>query len=180
MSTNKLNPHDPRIANADPIEVVWPNFVAWCNKVTTNLGRPGLLVAWNGLSCDVKWMFKLTSPSGKWKLKMPEGVQFFCDPCSAIKHYKSCKLNGTKTGRNHALGTIYEFITGNQLLDAHNSLIDAKAQLLVFHHQYFRKFLDTGKTIQLMENALQSKMRKQIKQDNELTKPVPLGWEEDS
>jgi hypothetical protein len=46
--------------------------------------------------------------------------------------------------------------------------------------RYLRDYFDTKKSIQPMEDALSTKERNEIKQRDELTKPVPGGWDEES
>ncbi len=50
--------------------------------------------------------------------------------CRVIAKYKSCPLNETKLKtRGHALGVMWSFINDGQCLEnAHNSMVDAKAQ----------------------------------------------------
>jgi hypothetical protein len=111
---------------------------------------------------------------------MPDGCDFFCDPCKAIQHYRGCELNRQKSGENHALGSVYKFVTGKPLVDAHNSLADAKAQMtIVLDDRYMFKYFDTVKSIQPMEDALSAKERNEIKHWDELTRPMPDGWVEE-
>jgi hypothetical protein len=157
VAVHLLDANHESIKSADPIETVWPMFVDWCEALTSDGQTKVVLVAWNGTTCDIKWIHRLTSPSGEWKLKMPDGCDFFCDPYKAIKHYKTCELNPQTTGENLVLGTVYRIVTGGDLDNAHNSLVDALAQ----------------KTVMLDRRYLK------IKQWNELTRPVPNGWLEE-
>jgi hypothetical protein len=77
MRIHKLEADSPVIKSADPIETVWPKFVEWCEALTREGPTKVMLVAWNGTTCDIKWIHRLTSPSGEWKLKMPDGCDFF-------------------------------------------------------------------------------------------------------
>ena len=180
MNIIGYGPSDPRIQNANPINIVWPQFVSWCENLVTERNQKAVLVAWNGESSDMKWVWQVTSPSGQWKLKMPEGVDFFCDPCGAIKHFKSCQLNNAKTGVGHALGSVYQYVTGKQLIDQHNSLADAKAQVSVMFDKHFiETFFDRAKSLKPIDDVLKGRMKKEIAIENELTKKVPDGWKEE-
>jgi len=60
--------------NAEGIEIVWNEFVSYIDK---NIGRyqRECLVAWNGESGDMKWIYKLTQAPGS-KLAMPKGIKY--------------------------------------------------------------------------------------------------------
>ena len=68
-----VHANSPQIKNAKGIEIVWNDFVSYIDK---NIGRDqrGCLVAWNGESCDMKWIYKLTQAPGS-KLAMPKGIK---------------------------------------------------------------------------------------------------------
>lgn len=169
-----LHANDQRIMQADPIETVWPKFTTWVEELPESNDDQLLLVAWSGTGSDMKWIFKLTSQSGRWKLKMPKGCDFFCDPCHAINHYPSCLLHPSKTGKNLTLETIYEHITGSRLEGAHNSLVDARGQKTVLlDSRFLDKFFDTKYSIVPVDKVLKAKEKNEIKQQEELTKEVP-------
>ncbi len=54
-----LNANSPGIKNAKGIKIGWNEIVSYIDK---NVGRDQreCLVAWNGESCDMKWIYKLT------------------------------------------------------------------------------------------------------------------------
>jgi hypothetical protein len=112
---------------------------------------------------------------------MPDGCDFFYDPYKAIQHYKSCMLNTRKSGRHSLeLADVYQYITGKTLVNAHNSLSDAKAQkTIMLDPRYKEKYFDTIVSIRPIEEALSAKERKVIQQWDELTRPVPKGWVEE-
>ena len=76
--------------NADEIDVVWKEF---CEFIGRHIGRDqkGVLVAWNGQSCDLRWIYKLFQ-APRSVLSLPVNLEFFMDPSVVIKHYASCKL----------------------------------------------------------------------------------------
>lgn len=131
VNLHGLHANHPSIVNADGIQTVWPKFVTWAESLTADRDQKVILIAWNGTTSDMKWIFRLTSQSGAWKLKMPNGFDYFCDPYRAIQHYKSCPLHPNKTGCSLQLPDIYKFLTERDLANAHNSLQDAIAQKLV-------------------------------------------------
>ncbi len=85
--------------------------------------NPRFFVAWNGGTCDLKWLWKLTqAPNLQYSL--PENVRYFIDPCCVIVKYKSCLLNKTKSKtQGHALGVMWSYINDGQCLaNAHDSI----------------------------------------------------------
>ena len=55
---HKLHKDDPRIESADDIATVWKQF---CDFINSNVGasQKGVLIAWNGATCDMRWIYKL-------------------------------------------------------------------------------------------------------------------------
>ena len=47
-----------KIRDADDIATVWNQFYEF---IKSNIGRQqvGVLVAWNGVTCDMRWIYKL-------------------------------------------------------------------------------------------------------------------------
>ena len=58
-----LHPNHPSTTNADALEVVWEKIT---NHINEHVGKDerGLLVAWNGASCDVEWLCRMTEGRG--------------------------------------------------------------------------------------------------------------------
>ena len=116
------------MTNADTLEVVWEQFANCVNKHVGKDER-GLLVAWNGASCDMEWLCKITEGRGA-HLSFPPCLKHVLDPFCAIQKHKvrSNKLHPNKTKKYLSLSTVYELVTGTRLVNAHDSLVDAKAQ----------------------------------------------------
>ena len=98
----------------------------------------GVLVAWNGASCDLEWIYRLTqSPSAK--LSLSPRVQYFLDPYHSINKTTSCGFNKKKSKLDLlCLGNVYEFMSGEAMENAHCSLADAKAQTEIVLSKEFR------------------------------------------
>lgn len=89
------------------------NFIEM--NININNNEVGVLVAWNGASCDLKWIYNITQAPGS-TLVMPYQIKYFLDPLLIIKHYKNCKLNPMKSKlSNLSLGTIWKYIMGKVL-----------------------------------------------------------------
>ena len=171
---------DFRIMNAGKILEVWPRFKS---KVVSYLdsGRHiGMMIAWNGRGSNCTKLFELTEITHKGTLEMPQWVKYFGDPMVAIKEYKRNQFNNTKRKPNVlegcGLGLVYEIIFGQPLDNAHNSLVDAKAQASIFAHEEVQKDFDRTKCIMLMDDVWSGKKKQDAEVNQEPTRAVPFGW----
>jgi hypothetical protein len=131
IAVHGLRRTDPRIANAQSIHVVWAQFVSW------EFGSV-ILVAWNGESCDLKWLWKICqSPNSP--CAFPDKLQFFIDPWKVIKHYTSCPVHPSKSKIYClSLGTVHKFLfEDEEIAGAHDSLADCRAQSNIILHESF-------------------------------------------
>jgi len=83
-----LHESHPQIIDADPIQIVWEDFTKYVNRHIGPSQR-GVLVAWNGETCDMKWIYKIAQAPNS-KLSMPSRIKDFMDPLKVIRSYKSC------------------------------------------------------------------------------------------
>ena len=103
IDVHGILPTDPRITGADEMRIVWPQFLLWFSE-HSSAAEPIFLVAWNGGTCNLKWLCRLTQ-APNLQYSWPENLRYFIDPCRVIAKYKSCPLNETKSKtRGHALG----------------------------------------------------------------------------
>lgn len=179
VNLHGLSASDDRIQNASPIDVVWKNFVARVEQVVTSPKR-GVFVAWNGKSCDMEWIYRITLGNPEGGLKFPKRCQFFLDPYKAIGHYKSCELHPANSGlQDLHLGSVYEFIKSASLENAHNSLFDCRAQAVVLFDERFKDFRDRPKSISLVDDIWDNKVKNRAKQEQEKTRKVHSSWKAD-
>ena len=54
------------------------------------------MLAYNGETCDLKWIWRLTQAPGL-PYGMPQKLKYFLNPLRVIKNYKGCKLNLVKS-----------------------------------------------------------------------------------
>ena len=90
-----LHYRDPRIVPAASMPSVWADFCKW---ITTTI-QPGevvIVVAYNGPTCNLKWIWKLTQAPNSLYL-IPDVMKLFLDPLWAINKYEGCKINPTKS-----------------------------------------------------------------------------------
>ena len=75
----------------DGSDVVWKEF---CEFIGRHIGpdQKGVLVAWNGQSCDLRWIYKFFQ-APRSVLSLTVNLIFFMDPSIVIKHYAWCKLH---------------------------------------------------------------------------------------
>jgi hypothetical protein len=52
-----LHSQSPEIVDADPIYLVWKRFKSWLD-LYLQLDDDGVLVAWNGETCDLTWLWR--------------------------------------------------------------------------------------------------------------------------
>jgi hypothetical protein len=169
---------DPRIVNAQPIRVVWENFVAWFNDLSREFAAV-ILVAWNGETCDLKWLWKICqSPNSPCQL--PSKLQYFMDPYKVIKHYTSCRINPTKSKIDSlSLGSIYKYLfDGEDIEGAHNSLNDCNAQTSIMFHEYFVPFVNRTQSIDHIDKIFKLKDIAEWKRNMEPIRPVHDPWKE--
>ena len=130
----------PSIRSAGKTKGVWKSF---CLSVNNNLSEEdevGCVVAWNGAGSYMKWIQATDAPES-----LPPKLKYFLDPFRVIKAYANCLLNSLAS---LSLGTVWAHVTNMDLLDdAHNSLVDAKAQTDILFHSSFITLLDCGKSI---------------------------------
>ena len=59
LGIHGLSASDQRIISAGDMMDVWGRFLTWLHANTT-FDETVILVAWNGASCDLKWLWKIT------------------------------------------------------------------------------------------------------------------------
>ena len=119
---NGLTRSDPRIRQASDIDAVWADFKKWIRDNT----KPDdiiVLVAWNGKSCDLKWLWKLTQ-APRSTLSMPTKIQYFIDPYRVIQKYTKGGLHPNVSKIDSLeLGVVWQFITKNNFNSIHHKNI---------------------------------------------------------
>jgi hypothetical protein len=172
---------DPRISSADSIVDVWPRFVEYVEKHLDGGRKVGMMLAWNGKGSDCAKLFHITEVQYAGVLFMPKWIEYFCDPCLSISGYKACMLHESKRKSKqpgYGLGTVYMELFGVELVGAHDSLNDCKAQVRIVAHDSIRKFIDRKKSVCRMENVWAGKQKRNAELSMEPTRAVPHGWEE--
>mmetsp|Transcript_2671 Transcript_2671/g.5719 ORF Transcript_2671/g.5719 Transcript_2671/m.5719 type:complete len:210 (+) Transcript_2671:719-1348(+) len=137
-----------------------------------------ILVAYNGETCNLKWLWKLTNTPNS-SIAMPPKCKFFINPFKIIKHYKSCFLHPSKMKLELSnLQSIYKYVTEQDLVGAHDSIGDYKAQTTIVVTDLFFSFIDKTKSIfpinEIFSKCEQSEMQKRL----EPAKPVHEPWVE--
>ena len=132
--------------NANNINVVWHEFTEFLVR-HVKPDEVGILVAYKGETCDLRWLWKITQAPNS-ALLIPPNINYFLDPLHTIAKYSRCKYNLDKSKLvSLSLGCVYKFIKGGSLNGAHNSLVDVQAQTAVVTHQYFLPFIDCTHSI---------------------------------
>jgi len=79
------------IVNAADIETVWDQFRRWFYTYLREY-EVAVLVAWNGETYNLKWLWKLTQ-APRYPFYLPEERIYFMGPTKTLQHYNSYKLN---------------------------------------------------------------------------------------
>ena len=95
MEITGLHAGHPSIIEADSSEVVWSRFVSFLNKYINGEKR-GIIIAWNGASCDLDWIYRYTQAPGS-SLKLPPRMKYFMDPYRLIETTSGCKIHKSKS-----------------------------------------------------------------------------------
>ena len=95
VAIHGLHASHPSIRDAEEIHAVWHRFCQW---IRANVARDEVivLVAYNGETCDLKWLWMMTQ-SPRSQLSLPPQIQFFLDPLQVVRNYKGCKLHPLKS-----------------------------------------------------------------------------------
>jgi hypothetical protein len=109
-------------------------------------------------------------------LNIPPQIVYFMDPLEAIKGYK-CPLHPDKSKLDSLeLGVVYQFITGENLNGARDSLVDVKAQTTVIMSTQFREYIDKAKSIRLVEDIFTAAEKREMLKKMESLQPVHEPW----
>jgi hypothetical protein len=174
-----LHRHDQRIMSADKIDLVWNQFTEWIDEEVT-ADEVAILVAYNGASCDLCWIWKLTqSPFSK--CVMPAKIKLFLDPLHVIKHYKTCKINSQHSKlETYELGSVWRYLFPNKEFPGslHDSMTDAVCQSDLIAHVKFVTYINRSQSIRLISDMFRSNERKQLMNKLEPVRPVHGPWRE--
>ena len=132
-----LTKDDERIVSADSIVGVWNRFNSF---VDLHVGRDqrAVLVAWNGKSCDMKWLYKLCQ-APRSILQLHQSITYFTETMEVIKNYKNMSRTNPRL-ESYELGSVWSYLKKRNLNGAHNSLVDAIAQTDIVVSSEFMPF----------------------------------------
>lgn len=182
-SVHGLSANHQDIQCANKMDTVWDEFIQWFN---TNIRRDEVvvLVAYNGESCDLKWLWKLTqTPRSPYCL--PDQQKLYMDPLYVMRHYGGCQLN-MKHSRidSYDVSVFWSYIqllrTGVvvNLDGAHNSLVDAKAQTDILLDPHFVSYINKTESIRIIDEIFSKTEQREMKKKVEPIRPVHSSWEE--
>ena len=173
--------NDTRLLGAPTVAEVWIDFckvVEAMFESSDHTDNAGVLVAWNGKSCDLEWIYRLIHSHDE--CEMPPQIRYFMDPYQVIKKHQGCNLNPKKSKiPDLKLSTVYKYVAGTDLLNAHNSLFDCRAQGTVLMSTDYKKYQDMTTSICTIESVWSYKEKKRVKLQHELTAPTHDTWKSD-
>jgi hypothetical protein len=110
---------------------------------------------------------------------MPPQLRFFMDPKFIISNYTGCKLNPKHSKiESLELGVVWKYITKRNLNRAHNSLVDAAAQLDVISHQHFLPYLNKKNSLPPINDIVTKTEKWEMLKKMEPDHPVQEPWKE--
>ena len=172
-----LHASHPSIQSAQDMKTVWNEWEIFIdNEICTE--EIGILIAYNGESCDLKWLWKLTQSSTS-KLNMPPQVKHFLDPLKVIREYKSCPINSKNSKlESYELGVVWSYLhNGDNFNGAHDSLADAKAQTdIVISDSFGMKFIDRTKSIRRIQDLFTKTEVSEMRKTMEPLREVHTPW----
>ncbi len=128
IDIHQIHPDDKCNVSAHNIDRVWGQFKTWLNR-HVSISETDILVAWNGKTCDIKWLWKITQ-APRSCLSFPPQTQFFIDPYRVITSFKLCLLNKSKSKlEGYDLGSMWKYIKGQNLNEPITALLMSKRRL---------------------------------------------------
>ena len=127
VAVHGIGKGDVRLTGAPSIATAWSDFMEYIEAIMPS-DDVGVIVAYNGKSCDMEWIYKTLQLPVTPPLRMPAKVSYFLDPLLLIRSYKSCQLHPSKSKLpDLKLSTVYKFLTNTPLENAHNSKYDCRS-----------------------------------------------------
>ena len=174
-----LHKNHTNILSALPIDQVWTKFITFLDKYI-NLNEKGIVVAWKGATCDIDWIYKLTQAPFS-SLSFPKQLRFCMDPCYCISKFKSCPFHPSISKLDSlSLVSVYYHAFGNELDNAHSSLVDVKAQTEIVLRQSYQKVYQYKSTYRDITELFDNKDKTCISKEMEPIRPVHGEWKSDS
>ena len=177
IGVHKLTASDSRIVNADDLATVWARFTMWIDRHTSP-DNTIVFVAYNGATCDLKWLWKVTQ-APLLALDLPSKIKYFVDPYRVIKKYTGGGLHPSKSKiESLELGVVWSYISKRNFNGQHNSLEDIRAQTDIIIHDQFVRYIDTSFAVQNVTDIFTATQRKSFQKGMESIRPVHSPWTE--
>ena len=105
---------------------------------------------------------------------MPERLAYFMDPLKMIKKWRSCEINPRRSKlESLSLGSVWSYTNGGKSMEgAHDSLVDASAQVDIVLHKSFVPFINRTEAFAPIENIFGANQLRELKRELELIRPV--------
>ncbi|KAL9183005.1 hypothetical protein ACHAXT_004792, partial [Thalassiosira profunda] len=168
-----LHAEHPSIVGADDIAVVWGQFREWLNA-NTFPDEVGILVAWNGATCDLKWLWKLTQ-APRSSLDMPSRLKYFVHLELRVVQAQSEE----EQAQQPRVGRGVDVHQGRTNLNgAHDSLVDVIAQTDIIVHPDFVPFINRTQSVQTISDIFTTTQQNEWKKQMEPVREVHAPWKE--
>jgi hypothetical protein len=165
--------------NGQDMKTVWIEFCRWIED-NTKSDEIATLVAYNGETCDLRWIWRHTqAPNAPGRF--PSRVKFFMDPLSVIKSYTSCELNKSKSNLDSLeLGYVWKHLNPDTSYpgDLHNSLVDVELQCDIISHKVFAPHINRSSSVRSIHEIFSAAEKRNMENELEPQRPVHHGWTE--
>jgi hypothetical protein len=177
IDNHQIHPDNKCIVSAHNIGHVWGQFKTWLNR-NVGISETVIFVAWNGETCDLKMLWKITQ--APWsRLSFPSQIKFFIDPYCVIPGFKLCPLHKLKSKlEGYDLGSMWKYTKSQNMNGAHNSLVDIKAQTDILLDKMFVGFINRTTSIQTMDAIFSTTQKNNWKKEMEPEQSVHSPWGE--
>ena len=110
----------------------------------------------------MRWLYKVAQAPYS-SHSFPCKVEYFLEPLAVLRAYLRCKLHNKHNKlESYSLGSVYEYITGNVLDGAHDSLVDVKAQTRIVKDSRFVPFINFTQSIRTIDEMFQRREQREI------------------
>ena len=172
------------LKEARAIIEVWQSF---CVRVKTIFDREqyegfvGVIVAYNGKSCDMDFIFKLVHNNKNTSVLFPSQIEFFLDPYLIIKSQAACPINRNKSNLDdYKLSTVYKFVTEKDLDGAHDAIIDCEGQGHVLFSKQFYRYGNMTHSVSTVADVFKPKLERRTALIAESSYQPHESWKADS
>ena len=165
--------------NGQDIGFVWNEFCKWVEDNTQH-DEIVTLVAYNGETCDLKWIWRHTQAHNA-PGRFPSKMKFFMDPLSVIGDYTSCVLNKKHSNLDsYELGYVWQYINPDTDFpgELHDASTDVQLQCDIIAHSDFAPHINRSSSVKEISDIFSAADRRDMEKQMEPHRNVHRPWKE--